>query len=73
MLEEKVNTLERQQNPQMREREAAEARAKDQQIALLKAELTIQQQKNSSIEQLHENTIQALKTQNSLLSHEVRA
>jgi hypothetical protein len=70
-LEERMRVWEERQDPRAREREVEEARAKDRRIAQLTAELAAQAQLVASQQEMHENSLQALKTQNSLLSREV--
>jgi chromosome segregation ATPase len=70
-LEERMRVWEERHDPQAREREVEEARAKDRRIAQLTAELAAQAQLVASQQEMHENSLQALKTQNSLLSREV--
>jgi hypothetical protein len=70
-LEERVRLWEERHDPKVREREVEETRAKDRRIAQLAAELAAQAQLVASQQEMHENSLQALKTQNSLLSREV--
>lgn len=70
-LEERMRVWEERHDPQAREREVEEARAKDRRIAQLTAELAAQAQLVASQQEMHENSLQALKTQNSLLSREL--